>query len=81
MTAFTYWCKAVEYFSKQVMWSKCRGVNKQLLSTPKLWEKEDLEQSLYTSQFPGRGQGRKLIEKVHVLNLHQMYMIMYVLLT
>ena len=34
-----------------------------------------MEQSLYTSQFTGRGQGRKLIEKVHVLNLHQMYMI------
>ena len=41
------------------MLSKCRGVNKQLLSTPKLWEKEDLvgtesiNQSIYR---PGTGQ-------------------------
>lgn len=32
-----------------------------------------LNVSLYTSRLTGLGQDRKLIEKVHVFNLHQMY--------
>lgn len=32
-----------------------------------------LNASLYTSRLTGLGQDRKLIEKVHVFNLHQMY--------